>query len=61
MVKSAPAGSEVAVAAVKSTISWLNSTYDILSKTAKQYEEITQANIEAATNQVTAASKKKAA
>ena len=61
LVKLAPAGSEVAVAAVKSTISAINSTYDNLSKSAKQVAEITQANVEAATNQVVQASKKKAA
>jgi len=61
IVKLAPAGSEVAVAAVKSTISAINSTYDNLSKSAKQVAEMTQANVEAATNQVVHASKKKAA
>jgi phasin family protein len=61
VVKSAPAGSEIAVAAVKSAISAVNSTYDNLSKSAKQFAEMSQANIEAATNQVVHASKKKAA
>lgn len=61
MVKSAPAGSEIAVAAVKSAISAVNSTYDNLSKSAKQFAEMSQANIEAATNQAVHASKKKAA
>ena len=61
IVKLAPAGSEVAVAAVKSTISAINSTYDNLSKSAKQVAEITQANVEAATSQVVHATKKKAA
>ncbi len=61
IVKLAPAGSEVAVAAVKSTISAINSTYDNLSKSAKQVAEMTQANVEAATSQVVHASKKKAA
>lgn len=61
IVKSAPAGSEVAVAAVKSAISAINSTYDNLSKSAKQVAEMTQANVEAATSQVVHASKKKAA
>jgi len=47
VVKSAPAGSEMAVAAVKSAISAVNSTYDNLSKSAKQFAEMSQANIEA--------------
>jgi len=61
MVKSAPAGSEIAVAAVKSAISAVNSTYDNLSKSAKQFAEMSQANIEAAASQAVHASKKKAA
>jgi phasin protein len=61
VVKSAPAGSEIAVAAVKSAISAANSAYDNLSKSAKQFAEMSQANIEAATSQVVHASKKKAA
>ena len=61
VVKSAPAGSEVAVAAVKSAITAVNSAYDNLSKSAKQFTEMTQANVEAATTQAVHASKKKAA
>lgn len=61
MAKSAPAGSEIAVAAVKSAISAVNSTYDNLSKSAKQFAEMSQANIEAAASQAVHASKKKAA
>ena len=61
LVKSAPAGSEAAVAAVKSAISAVNSAYDNLSKSAKQVAEMTQANVEAATSQVVHSSKKKAA
>ena len=61
MAKSAPAGSEIAVAAVKSAISAVNTTYDSLSKSAKQFAEISQANIEAATSQAMHAGKKKAA
>jgi hypothetical protein len=61
VVKSAPAGSEVAVAAVKSAISAVNSAYDNMSKTAKQFTEMTQANVEAATNQAVNVSRKKAA
>ena len=61
VVKSAPAGSEVAVAAVKSAITAVNSAYDNLSKSAKQFAEMTQANVEAATTQAVHATKKKAA
>jgi phasin family protein len=61
VVKSAPAGSEVAVAAVKSAITAVNSAYDNLSKSAKQFTEMTQANVEAATTQAVHATKKKAA
>jgi phasin family protein len=61
VVKSAPAGSEVAVAAVKSAISAVNSAYDNLSKSAKQIAEMTQANVEAVTTQAVHSSKKKAA
>jgi phasin family protein len=61
VVKSAPAGSEVAVAAVKSAITAVNSAYDNLSKSAKQFADMTQANVEAATTQAVHASKKKAA
>jgi phasin family protein len=60
-VKSAPAGSEVAVAAVKSAITAVNSAYDNLSKSAKQFADMTQANVEAATTQAVTATKKKAA
>ena len=60
-VKSAPAGSELAVAAVKTAISTVNSAYDNLSKSAKQFADMTQANVEAATSQVAQASRKKAA
>ncbi|THF63770.1 phasin family protein [Pseudothauera nasutitermitis] len=48
--KSAPAGSDVAVAAVKSAIAAANSAYDSLSKAAKQVAEIAEANVAAATN-----------
>lgn len=61
MVKSAPAGSEVAVAAVKSGLSAVSSAYDNLTKASKQFVEMSQANVEALTTQATAASKKKAA
>jgi phasin family protein len=47
--KSAPAGSDVAVAAVKSAIAAANSAYDSMSKAAKQVAEIAEANVAAAT------------
>ena len=48
--KSAPAGSDVAVAAVKSAIAAANSAIDNMNKAAKQVAEITEANVAAATN-----------
>ena len=48
--KNAPAGSDVAVAAVKSAIAAANSAYDNMSKAAKQVAEIAEANMAAATN-----------
>ncbi|MCB1961174.1 MAG: phasin family protein [Rhodocyclaceae bacterium] len=48
--KSAPAGSDVAVAAVKSAIAAANSAYDNMNKTAKQVAEIAEANVAAATS-----------
>jgi phasin family protein len=59
MVKSAPAGSDVAVAALKSAISGINATYENMSKSAKQFVDMTQANVEAATTQAITTSKKK--
>lgn len=49
VAKSAPAGSDVAVAAVKSAIAAANSAYDSFNKAAKQAAEITEANVTAAT------------
>ncbi len=46
----APAGSEVAVAAVKSALAAANSAYEGMNKAAKQVAEITEANVAAATN-----------
>ena len=51
-VKNAPAGSDVAVAAVKSMIAAANSAYDNMTKAAKQATEIAEANVEAATETV---------
>lgn len=48
--KSAPAGSDVAVAAVKSAIATANSAYDSITKAAKQVAEIAEANVAAATS-----------
>ncbi|MDR2188850.1 MAG: phasin family protein [Azonexus sp.] len=48
--KSAPAGSDVAVAAVKSAFAAANSAFDNLNKAARQVAEITEANVAAATN-----------
>ena len=51
--KTAPAGSEVAVNALRSAISAANSAYDSMSKAAKQATEIAEANLFAATAAVT--------
>jgi phasin family protein len=52
-VKSGPAGSEVAVAAVKSAIAATNSAYGNLSRAAKQVVNITEANIARANEALT--------
>jgi phasin family protein len=61
--KSAPAGSDVAVAAVKSAIAAATSAFDNMNKAAKQVADIAEANVTAATNAtvkaVGASSKKK--
>src|SRR5262245_52161322 len=51
--KNAPAGSDVAVAAVKSALAAANSAYDSFAKVAKQASEIAEANMAAATAAVT--------
>ncbi|MCL2656804.1 MAG: phasin family protein [Betaproteobacteria bacterium] len=48
--KSAPAGSDVTIAAVKSAIAAANSAYDSMTKVAKQAAEIAEANVAAATD-----------
>ncbi len=53
---SAPAGSDVAVAAVKSAIAAANSAFDNMNKAAKQVAEIAEANVTAATNAAVKAS-----
>jgi phasin family protein len=56
--KSAPAGSDVAVAAVKSALAAANQAYDAFSKATKQVTEVTEATFNAATSTT---AKKKAA
>ena len=58
--KNAPAGSDVAVAAVKSALAAANSAYDSISKVAKQANEIAEANFAAASNAAKEAKKKAA-
>ena len=48
--KNAPAGSESAVAMVKSALSAASTAYDTVSKAAKQVADMTEANVSAATN-----------
>lgn len=59
-LKNAPAGSEVAVTAVKSAIAAANSAYSNISNVAKQATEMAEANV-AAANAATAKLVKKAA
>ena len=62
--KSAPAGSDVAVAAVKSAIAAASSAFDNMNKAAKQVAELAEANVAAATNatvKATGSATKKAA
>jgi phasin family protein len=63
--KKAPAGSDVAVAAVKSAFAAANSAFDNMNKAAKQVVEMTEANVNATTNAtvqaIGSAGKKKAA
>jgi phasin family protein len=58
LVKSAPAGSEVGIAAMKSTLAAVNTGFDNLTKVAKQFGEVTQNNIEVVANQTIEAAKK---
>ena len=58
--KSAPAGSDVAVAAVQSAIAAATSAFDNMRKTAKQVTELAQNNVAAATSATTKAVKKAA-
>ena len=56
--KAAPAGSEGAVAAVQSAIAAATSAFGNMNVAAKQFAEQAQANVAAATQAVTAATKK---
>lgn len=60
VTKGAPAGSDVAVAAVKSALAAANSAYDSMSKVAKQATDMAEANFAAVTS-VAKEAKKKAA
>ena len=60
VVKTAPVGSDVAIAAVKSAMAAANSAYGTFSKTAKQVAELTEAGVAAATSQARHAKKKAA-
>ena len=59
--KNAPAGSDVAVAAVKSMLAAANSAYDNFNKVAKQATEIAEANVNVATETVKGMAKAKKA
>ena len=58
IVKTAPAGSEVGIAAMKSTLAAVNSGFDNFTKVAKQLGDATQNNIEVVANQTIEAAKK---
>lgn len=58
MVKSAPGGSEIGIAALKSAIAAVNSAYENLAKAARQFAETTQANIDAVAKQAASGVKK---
>jgi len=59
--KNAPAGSDVAVAAVKQALAAANSAYDSFTKVAKQATEIAEQNFTAVTNAAKETRKKVAA
>lgn len=61
VAKNAPAGSDVAVAAVKQMLAAANSAYDNLNKVTKQAGEIAEANVAAATESVRSIAKAKKA
>lgn len=60
VAKNAPAGSDVAIAAVKSALAAANSAYDHITKVGKQASEIAEANFTAATSAVKGSQKKAA-
>ena len=60
-VKNAPAGSDVAVAGIKSMLAAANSAYDNFSKVTKQATEMAEANVAAATETVKGLAKAKKA
>ena len=59
--KNAPAGSDVAVAAIKSMLAAGNSAYDNFTKVARQATEMAEANVSAATETVKGMAKTKRA
>lgn len=59
--KGAPAGSDVAVSAVKQMLAAANSAYDNFTRAAKQASEIAEANVTAATETVKGLAKAKKA
>jgi phasin family protein len=59
--KNAPAGSDIAVAAVKSMLAAANSAYDNMNRVAKQATEMAEANVSAATETVKGLAKAKKA
>jgi phasin family protein len=61
VTKNAPAGSDVAVAAVKSMLAAGNSAYDNFTKVTRQATEIAEANVAAATETVKGLAKAKKA
>src|SRR5690606_811186 len=50
LTKNAPAGSESAVAFMKSSMATANAAYESISKVAKQAADVTESNITAAAN-----------
>ena len=58
-MKNAPAGSDVAVAGIKSMLAAANSAYDNFTKVTKQATEIAEANVAAATETVKGLAKAK--
>jgi phasin family protein len=56
-VKTAPAGADVAIAAIKSTMSATSAAIDSMTKAAKQVASYADANVKAATNATNAAVK----